>query len=1185
MAVRFVLGKAGSGKTRHCIDGVLGALAAPGDHRLVLLTPEQATYQMERALVERVPGHGYTRAAVLSFTRLADQALDETGGAPELLSPFGRELALRALARQEPELLRAFGAAGRTSGFFVELSALLEEIMADGLTAGALAETVQRLAESGGRRRAEAVAAVYARYLEWLGPDRIDASQRLDVARARLERLEWLPQARIWVDGFARLGGQERMLLVELCRRAADVTITLLLDPASSAAATFARRRSRTGAARPDPLNLFATTETTYRALLAALADAGVTVEPPVLLTAAPPPRFTAAPDLVRLEADLARPLGSHGLDADAGMPTPAAKECHHSHDSTSTHVRILECRTHREELRQAARFIRQSVIDSGGALRFRDFAVAGRDLRPIARLVADVFDEYDVPFFLDQRRPLGAHALCRFLAALLETVRTGFGTGAAVSLLRTGLAPLERREAEWLENRIVEEEIAGWEAWLGERAWFGGRFSRTGLDDQRRRLAAALRPLRELAARDEAAGAAWAHAVYDCLAALGVDRRIRAWIVQAQREGEQETAELHRMAWDTLCDALDELSQLLGETEISFGAARDVLVGALRDVTVGLTPPTLDQVLVGSIERSRHPDIRHLWLLGFNEGVFPAPPAAERLLSGEDREALREVGLDGLRPRRDDAFAERLLAYIACTRPSAGLVISFASVSEGGEPLLPSPLLGDIQRALPGLEVERPADDEPPSTLYEAAAGWIAAVQPARSAGDAGASQDIARGARRYLFLDRELRGDAAFRTAWLALLRGRDYANQPGPVGNFRRPEGMTGVAWLTSASETEQYLACPYQHFASRGLKLSAERGAPPMAIEIGVVAHEVLAKVVTDALAGKTSIPKIVDKQWRKLLRDAIAAVRAERDAEALGAAPARAFLLDSLEAFLDELVLVLAERWRRGKFQPVCAERLFGPATGVREEAEHGDNIEPLPAVRLELDEKQCVLVRGRIDRIDECKDKAGRRLLVYDYKSTVGATRRSFLTGDLLELFVYLLAVDGDEAGKKKTTVAGALFMPLFPDESALDKGHVAEADAAEQRLFMYRPRGVLDRDVARSLDPTLGESPSPMAAMRLKKDGDFNKAQSRDVVNAETLARFTDLARRTLLHAAEGVCKGSIDIEPLRIGRTLACNSCSYRPLCRFEHAYNRVRAAEKRLPVLEVPVVEEEEEGGGDK
>ena len=55
MAVRFILGRSGTGKTHHCVKAIVEALSQPAraadNGPLVLLVPEQATYQASEAIL------------------------------------------------------------------------------------------------------------------------------------------------------------------------------------------------------------------------------------------------------------------------------------------------------------------------------------------------------------------------------------------------------------------------------------------------------------------------------------------------------------------------------------------------------------------------------------------------------------------------------------------------------------------------------------------------------------------------------------------------------------------------------------------------------------------------------------------------------------------------------------------------------------------------------------------------------------------------------------------------------------------------------------------------------------------------------------------------------------------------------------------------------------------------------
>lgn len=1140
MPVTFILGRAGTGKTRRCLDALLAELSKPDEtRRLILLVPEQASFQMERTLALRAPRHGYWRAEVLSFSRLARRVFEQAGREPQMLRPTARALALRCVAGAAKEELREFGASARRPGFFAQLDRLIEELLAENVTANAITEVASKLGDAVTRERVAALARVYRDYLDWLGPERIDPAQQLGVLRQRLTQLEWLREASVWVDGFAGFTGQELETLVTLAGTAREVAITLLLDPAAPAVQDPRHP--------PDLLNLFCRTETTYQRLIQRLAEEGVELDQPVVLQPAATPRFARAETLKRLEAGLATPIGATSDPrCEVGqLEGPAAAQ-----------VRLLECETHRDELRAAARFIRQQVMESNGALRFRDFAVIARDLEPFVHSVADVFAEYELPCFLDRRRSLRVHALARFVQALLDTVVADFSTDAMTRLLRCGLLPLSRAQAETLENQIVADEIRGLEAWR-QRRWTSERKTSVSQPDAdtlgaaRVRVVAALETLVQLAQADSApTGAKWARGLHATLAALRIPERIDTWIAQAKAAQDWETAEVHRLAWDALCGVLEDLHDVLGDRSIELADVAAIVGSALDELTVALAPPTLDQVLVSSIERSRHPNIKYAWVFAFNEGIFPTRPGDDALLSTADRESLTEAGLAAVHSRRDDVFAERMLAYIALTRPSHGLTISYAKVGDDGGPQFASPLLDEVMRALPTVTVEKVAQDQPPVCLSEFADGYLGARsgQPRPDASW-----------RRHERLRGELSKSSELSGRLERLLRGLAYRNSPAPVRGYSRPSDLDPkVAWSGSPSELETYLDCPFKHFVLYGLSLSPQRGPLPVNWDLGDQAHQIMAAVTERAIAAPQPVAELSDDQWLTFLSDVIEGSATRRPVDLAERRPQAAFLGNALQPFLRELVLAHAERWRRGAFEPLACERRFGST-----HHEQG-----LDALELATDGGERIRLRGVVDRIDHCKHEGRTYLLVYDYKSSLRNIKTGYLTRDRLQLFTYLLAVAQALGTKEKAQAAGVFLAPLYPDVRVIGRKYAADASPAEMRMYLYHPRGLFDAAVARLLDQQLDEHPSPVAAMRLKKDGGFHA--SSDARPAHELDARLELARRTILLAAAGIIDGRVDVAPLVENNTLACRNCEFGALCRFDPIFNRPRVPETSLPTL---------------
>lgn len=1179
MAVQFVLGRAGTGKTRFCLDGVMAGLDAGGPldgPRLILLVPEQASFQMEHMLARRAPGGAYARAEVLSFTRLAQRVFSETGAVSKTLSPSARQMALRQIVQQMGERLGPWQEAGTTAGFLRELDRLLTELLREDESPEALRQAAKRCGDSETAERGRRIAAVLEAYLAWLGRDRIDPAAEQRVLRERLAIVPWVHGAEIWVDGFAAFSGQEAATLVELAQRAAAMRITLLLDPASPVI--------RQGA-EPDALGLFYKTERTFQRLVQRLTKAGVEIRPPVELpqtareasneTGAVPPRFHSAPRLAALEAGLAQ-----------GSPAAPATGA-----AGSGQVRILTGATHRDELREAARLIHRRV--RSGAARYRDFALIARDLAPLADLAADVLDEYEIPYFIDARRPLAGHPLVRLLDALLSALDDDLSLDSMTRLLRTGLLPLTRTQSERLENQLIAYEIRGRRLW-SQRQWDCAAESRARtaddtaarLDEARFGLVAAVQVVLGRAQQERPPGHWWATALLELLETLEVPRALSRWIQRARAEQDWEDAEIHRLAWEAVCETLGDVRELLGNAPLSTRDISAVVMGALRDRTLALAPPTLDQVLVGSIDRSRHPEIRHAWLMAMNDGVFPPPAADGTLLSRRQREQL-SAGGSALRPGDEDVLGERLLAYIACTRPSQTLTISYATVGEDGGALQPSPLLAEIARALPELRAEArgagPSGRTEVQSVEERAAGSPATLRELAWMMLETPPHDEHSG--RLAALCERLRtsapADIAARLTYL--LRGTEYRNDARAVPPFRRTCGSPDQpVWLTSASEVETWLQCPFQHFARYGLKLEAARGPRHVASDIGEDLHRILAAATRRAIElsreRKATLAELSVDDWRAALRPAIDEHLAELSDAYRQRRPQAAFLRALLPSLAEDVLLAHAARLRRGEFAPQFVEESLSlPAAPERGSTARtspkatGEGLNPaVQGVLIPLGQRRVALI-GQIDRIDVRVVGDRTQLLVYDYKSSVDPkTPGEFLVSPWLQAFAYALAAPALPAfDAARTDVAGVFLAPLFADLEAAEDARARGEDDASQRMHAFKPRGRLLETVRGAVDRETREGRSPVIHLTLNREGVPWSGRS-DAVSPEQFAEYIRLARETLGAAAAGVEAGIVSIAPLVHRRTLACQTCDYRPVCRFERSYNRPRPAETSLPVI---------------
>ncbi len=187
MSIRFVIGRAGTGKTYHCVEAVRNGLRQdPIDGpRLVLLVPEQAGLQMERAILRPADIPAAHRAEVLSFRRLACKILD-TAGTPSrtALSEPARAMVLRYLLHQHAGELRYYRRLERLGGFVGELSRAIAEFMAEAVSPEMLEHAVLTTGEAVLQEaKLHDLRLIYESYLAYLGDDRLDPTQYLQLAR------------------------------------------------------------------------------------------------------------------------------------------------------------------------------------------------------------------------------------------------------------------------------------------------------------------------------------------------------------------------------------------------------------------------------------------------------------------------------------------------------------------------------------------------------------------------------------------------------------------------------------------------------------------------------------------------------------------------------------------------------------------------------------------------------------------------------------------------------------------------------------------------------------------------------------------------------------------------------------------------------------------------------------------
>jgi ATP-dependent helicase/nuclease subunit B len=1244
--VHFLLGPAGSGKTWRCLEEIRAELKrSPDGPPLLLLAPKQATFQLERQLLESPDLAGYSRLQIVSFDRLARWLLETFSTVPELLDDEGRVMVLRALLAREQPALRVFRATARLPGFARQLSQLLREFQRHQLTPARLARLAERCTESAPLRdKLHDLHHLLRAYHEWLdGSKTQDGDQLLDLATGLVRdssfviRHSSFPIAGLWLDGFAEMTPQELDLLCAVLPFCRTATLAFCLDLHAADSQSW--------------LSLWSTVRRTYldcRQRIAALPSCEVSVEE--LRRDPAHSRFLDCPTLAQLEANWTAPAASapsppSGERAGVRGLTPPSPEVIQSTTADSAlrtphsafPLRLALCANPEAEATLAAREILRHVRAGG---RFRDCAVILRTLDHHHTALRRAFTRYDIPFFLDRREPVAHHPLAELTRFALRTLAYGWQPDDLFGALKSGLVHDRDADVDWLENLALAHGWCGTQ-WLEPLVVPEPKFNLTRAEHLRAHLTAPFQKLSEQLADpishlpSPISGSALATALRDLWDNLAIESRLQAWDDALAREGDTPAPSLapplHATVLRQMHEWLDNLERAFpdsgagvppaaGATPTDEQARRlhhytlrewlPILEAGLSSLSVGVIPPALDQVLIGTIDRSRNPELQLALVLGLNEGIFPAPPAPPVLLTDTERDLLAahdtRLGLD---PRAQIAH-ERYFAYIACTRSRARLVLTCSAADSDGKPLHPSPILAHVQQLFPGLELEKvPAthdwrEAEHTKELLEPILRELAAARSgdlqSSPAPGARLSQPQQPPAHEHAPSNpnRVAHCTAAAETAALQTLASLP-ALAP-VIARWREITAAHAVTRLspaavhqlydtelrTSVSKLEQFAECPFKFFVAAGLGAEERKEFEVDHRERGSFIHRLLDEFHTRVAAS--------GRRWRDL-SPADAATLAARVGEDLLASPefalfaadeSRRFAARSLIASAQRLLAALVGWMPHYAFDPVAVELGFGLPGSL------------LPAWRLDLAGGRALSLRGRIDRVDLCRDeKTGESFaVVVDYKSSPKKLDPLKIAHGLqLQLLAYLNVLSSSrreeapsnaECGVRNVESsqslltsaatlprpAGVFYVPLHgASGSTGERAEILSEDEAARRAT-YQHTGRFDFTHRALLDARPGDQPSGQFRYTLNKDGALSKRGGDALTSAEFTALLTQV-EANFRRLGEAIFASEVSVSPVRLSASdKACDRCDYRPICRFDPWTQPYRTLPK-------PVAKEEE------
>jgi ATP-dependent helicase/nuclease subunit B len=549
---------------------------------------------------------------------------------------------------------------------------------------------------------------------------------------------------------------------------------------------------------------------------------------------------------------------------------------------------------------------------------------------------------------------------------------------------------------------------------------------------------------------------------------------------------------------------------------------------------------------------------LKAVFLIGTTERQFPAPVVFDSILSEEDRLAAQASGLD-LPPGVRQELANRpYLAYIAFTRPSEFLCITYPAVDpRRAGAVVRSPFVDNLCLLFEDLKEESIASSLP--TIEEVCNTFELEDILCCSSTD-----EQLEGLLHDILNDDQL-SEIGSRVA-----RAIDYENKAMLDDSVVRR--LFGQQITSSASRLSTFAACPYKHFARYVLDLKKRDEFKLEPLDLGDFYHRVLDGFLKRVVAEKIHFETVQPNTLTKILNEEIEKLCREDTFISKFAAhsPHNSFIVRSSQEYLQDCVLAISQMIRTGSFRPILSEVSFGRSKQA------GASIGEF---KIGLGDGRSLSLNGRIDRLDVAQIDGLKVALVFDYKkrSESSFSWAEFFYGLDIQLAIYMLAVR-NATQKIAADIAGAFYLPVEVSPTDTSPGELADS----RSKFARKARGIFNGQYARSLDPAASMM-SRFYNFYVTKDGEpYGKYNWLGALTPADFEAFLKFCSRKITDLAGQIVSGKITATPYRLGTVSPCSQCEYKPVCRFDwqiNNYNLLTSVNKQQVLEKITNADEPE------
>ncbi len=1118
MSLRFIFGRAGSGKSYFCINDIKNKIINnETEHSLIILVPEQFSFQAEKNMINMIGEKSINKAQVLSFKRMAYTVFNEVGGiTAQHMNEAGRNMLIYNVISSVKDKLKVFNRVADRQGFTNTIGEIITELKKYSIDVTELNSGIDKIEDENLKNKVSDIKLIFEEFEKRLHEKYIDSDDDLTILIEKLDESSLFNNAEIWIDEFYDFTPQEYLIIEKLLKKAYRVNISLCQDVSDS---------------ETQNTDLFSPVKRTEKKLLEIIKNNNIKYDKPVILNCSPCYRFKDNEELQHLEKYIFEyPFKVYEKDV--------------------KNLSIIKALNRYNEVESTAREIIGLCRDKG--YRYKDIAVVSGDLEQYESIVKAIFTEYDIPYFIDAKRSIENNQLIIYIISALEIFTKHWSYESVFRYLKTGLSNVTMDEIDLLENYVLKNGIKG-SMWTNDEKWeYGLNYDFTDeekakeeinldkINDIRKKAAEPVKLFHSELKKCRTAKKK-CEAVYNFLIGNNTGDKLQNWIEQFKNHDELDKANAYGQIWNVVMEVLDQVAEIFGDDKINTDEFSKVLLAGFQQYEIGLIPPALDQILVSSVYRLKSHEIKALFLLGVNDGIFPKGKDEEGILNDSDRIMLRENGIELGNNTKEDAFEENFQVYSILTSVSDCVTLSYSISDIEGKSMRPSIIISRLKKIYKNLEErsEIAEDADAKESINKIVNPRATLNQLVSSVKKDSGNVDIN---PVWIETYRWYKENDLWNKKINNIVKGFDYTNSL-EVNNTLKIRKLYGDKLNISVSRLEKFSECPFSYFVQYGLRAKERKIYSLTSPDLGTFMHNVI-QHFSNIVNEKNIDWNDITKEWcEKTVGEIVEDTIVKIPGSIFSSSSRYKHVANNIERVLTKSVWLITEHMKMGGFRPSGYEISFS----------RGGDYEP---IKIQLHSGEDVELIGRVDRLDFLHKNNKLYLRIVDYKSGNKEFKLSDIyNGMELQLLIYLDAILTQISGKHgEEAEPGAILYFKLQDPIIKAKGYLSDEEIEKKIALSLKMKGLLleDVEIIKEMDRDIQGS-SLIVPVMVKKDGSISKSKS----SVATLEQFQDLrefVRGTIVNICEEILEGNISINPYKNNKKTPCEYCLYSAICQFD-------------------------------